>query len=104
VFVYGKEISDMHTIEYDRIYTLGISATQELNKKLEAEMAKNQLLETESKKKIAELEKMLQTLKGENKKLSAEVTETKTKQEQEIAALKKQMEKIMNIVGAEAKK
>ncbi len=95
---------DAYGMYYSDIIPVLVKATQELNTKLEGEKVKNQLLETESKKKIAELEKMLQNLKGENSKLSAEVTETKTKQEQEIATLKKQMEKIMNIVGAEAKK
>ena len=95
---------DAYGMYYSDIIPVLVKATQELNTKLEGEKAKNQLLETESKKKIAELEKMLQNLKGENSKLSAEVTETKIKQEQEIATLKKQMEKIMNIVGAEAKK
>lgn len=95
---------DAYGMYYSDIIPVLIKATQELNTKLEGEKAKNQLLETESKKKIAELEKMLQNLKGENSKLSAEVTETKTKQEQEISLLKKQIEKIMNIVGAEAKR
>jgi hypothetical protein len=59
--------------------------------------------EDESKKRIAQLE-MLQNLKGENKKLTANVTDTNAKQEQEIATLKKQMEEVMRIVGAEAKR
>ncbi|MFM8450454.1 MAG: tail fiber domain-containing protein, partial [Haliscomenobacter sp.] len=41
-FVYGKEISDFHTVDYDKIHTLNVSATQELARRvaqLEAENA-----------------------------------------------------------------
>ncbi|PHR23125.1 MAG: hypothetical protein COA38_17330 [Fluviicola sp.] len=35
VFVYGKEVSDFHTVDYDAISMLNVSATQELLKRLE---------------------------------------------------------------------
>jgi hypothetical protein len=35
VFVYGKEVSDFLTLNYDRIFTTGISAIQELAKRLQ---------------------------------------------------------------------
>lgn len=41
VFVYGKEVKDFHTVDYEALTTLNISATQELLKrieKLEAEL------------------------------------------------------------------
>ena len=35
VFVYGKKVADFHTVDYDRIFTLNVSATQELARKVE---------------------------------------------------------------------
>jgi trimeric autotransporter adhesin len=58
----------------------------------------------ESKKKIEKLEALIQDFKIENNKLSVDATSTNAKQEREIANLKKQMEEVMRIVGAEAKK
>jgi hypothetical protein len=87
VFVYGKEISDMHTIDYDRIYTLGISAIQELNKKLEVQQKvidSLQKQDAESKKKIAVLEASLS-------KVAAGETE--------LANLKSEIEKIKAALG-----
>lgn len=34
-FIFGKKVSDFRTVDYDRIFTLGISAIQELNKEIE---------------------------------------------------------------------
>jgi hypothetical protein len=36
IFVYGKKVKDFHTVDYDRIFTLNVSATQELARKVEA--------------------------------------------------------------------
>ncbi len=36
VFVYGKEVNDFHTVDYEALTTLNISATQALLKKVEA--------------------------------------------------------------------
>jgi len=35
-FVYGKEINDFHTVNYDRVFTLSVYAIQELSRKVEA--------------------------------------------------------------------
>lgn len=35
VFVYGKKVNDFHTVDYDRIFTLNVSATQELARRVE---------------------------------------------------------------------
>lgn len=106
IFVYGKEVNDFCSVDYDRLFTLNLSATQELNKKLEAQQLVIDSLNTqntENKKKIVEVETMLQTLQEQNTKLTAEVSNAKAKQEEEIATLKKQMEEVLRIVGAEAK-
>ena len=36
LFIYGKKIDDFHAVDYDRIFTLAVSATQELARKVEA--------------------------------------------------------------------
>ncbi len=71
---------------YSDLVPVLIKAAQELNAKIEA------------------LEKENNELKGANTQLKSEVTSMKEKQDTEIAALKKQMEEVMRIVGAEAKK
>lgn len=41
IFVYGKKVSDFHTVDYDRIFTLNVSATQELARRVEQLEAEN---------------------------------------------------------------
>ncbi len=55
-------------------------------------------------KKIETLEKENNQLKSNNAQLQTEVSAMKEKQETEIATLKKQMEEVLRIVGAEANK
>ncbi|MEL6924139.1 MAG: tail fiber domain-containing protein, partial [Bacteroidota bacterium] len=35
IFIYGKEIENFHIVNYDRVFTLAVSATQELARKVE---------------------------------------------------------------------
>ena len=35
VFVYGKQVDDFRTVDYDRIFTLNVSATQELSRQVD---------------------------------------------------------------------
>lgn len=44
IFVYGKKVSDFHTVDYDRIFTLNVSATQELARRVEQLEAENAAL------------------------------------------------------------
>ena len=44
VFVYGKKVSDFHSVDYDRIFTLNVSATQELARRVEQLEAENAAL------------------------------------------------------------
>lgn len=44
IFVYGKKVDDFHTVDYDRIYTLNVSATQELARRVEQLEAENATL------------------------------------------------------------
>ena len=62
IFVYGKEVNDFRIVDYDRLFTLNVSATQELFKMItEQKQTIDDLKakEEESKKKIAMLEASL---------------------------------------------
>lgn len=50
VFVYGREVDDFRSVDYEAIAMLNVSATQELARQLEAQQAEN----TELKKQLAE--------------------------------------------------
>ena len=62
-FVYGRRVDDFHSVDYDRIFTTGVGAIQELDRKLKDESTKVAALRT----KNAELEARLSALE----KLSA---------------------------------
>ena len=51
-FVYGKEVSDFHTLNKDYIFTVNVCATQELSRKVDELQQENNALET----KVAQLE------------------------------------------------
>ena len=40
VFVYGREVNDFRSVDYDAIAMLNVSATQELHRRLEAQTAR----------------------------------------------------------------
>lgn len=68
VFVFGKKVSDFHTVDYDRIFTLNVSATQELARQME-------LL----KKENAALRSELNASKEENSEMKASVEKMDTR-------------------------
>jgi hypothetical protein len=47
VFVYGREVKDFRSVDYDAIAMLNVSATQELARKLETVQAENAALRRE---------------------------------------------------------
>lgn len=49
LFVYGKEVDDFHTVDYDAISMLNVSATQEILKRLEKIELENQQLREDLK-------------------------------------------------------
>jgi hypothetical protein len=55
VFVYGREVNDFHSVDYDAISMLNVSATQELHRQLEAERSETAVL----RRKLSELESSL---------------------------------------------
>lgn len=48
IFVFGKKVNDFHTVDYNRIFTLNVSATQELARKVEQLEKENQALKLEN--------------------------------------------------------
>ncbi|MBI3218320.1 MAG: tail fiber domain-containing protein [Bacteroidetes bacterium] len=87
IFVFGKEVNDFRIVDYDRLFTLNISATQELVKLVEEQkkvIDELKAKEEENKKKIALLEASL------NKAATSEG---------ELASLKSEIEKIKAALG-----
>lgn len=60
IFVYGKKVKDFHAVDYDRIATLNVSATQELARQVE-----------ELKKENASLRSELNATQAENTAMKA---------------------------------
>jgi len=57
VFVYGREVTDFHSVDYDRLFTMNISATQELARRVES-------LEKENAAFKAQNDELRQLLEG----------------------------------------
>lgn len=71
VFVYGKQVPDFLSVNYDRLFTSGIGAIQELSRKLEA--SETRVAELEAKtRRVETLEKELSELKQLVAKLAAQ--------------------------------
>ena len=57
VFVYGKKVNDLLTVDYDAVSMLNVSATQELSKQIELLKAENMLLQN----RLLKIEALLQS-------------------------------------------
>lgn len=81
VFVYGKQVNDLHNVDYDAISMLNVSATQELAKQVDALKRKNEELEAkvaemdELKAQMASLRSLM--LKTDNEKEAVRVSENR---------------------------
>ena len=60
VFVYGKHVNDLLTVDYDAVSMLNVSATQELSKQIEQLKAENAKLQNRLMKIEAKIEASLQ--------------------------------------------
>jgi Chaperone of endosialidase len=80
VFVYGKQCTDLKTVDYDAISMLNVSATQELAKRVEA-----------LEKERVEQDKRISALQAANEKLTAADSEN--------AKLRAEMEVLKNVVS-----
>lgn len=70
VFVYGREVTDFHSVDYDRLFTLNISATQELARRvesLEKENAAFKVQNDELRQLLEGLRADLDALKGQQR-------------------------------------
>ena len=59
IFVYGTQVEDFHTLKKDAIWSVAVSAVQEVDRQLQAEKAKTTTLETDlttEKAKVVTLE------------------------------------------------
>lgn len=68
VFVFGREVSDFRSVDYDRLFTLNISATQELARRVESLEQENAAFKSEN----AELRRMLESLRADVNALKAQ--------------------------------
>lgn len=62
VFVYGRQVNDFHTVDYEALSTLNISATQELLKRIEYLEQENTTLKA-SLNEVSELKTEMETIK-----------------------------------------
>jgi Chaperone of endosialidase len=86
IFVYGREVGDFRTVDYDAIAMLNVSATQELARKVDAQESELTALRTE-----------LTRLRGEKETLANTVTELKecdSAREDRLARIESSLEKI----------
>lgn len=58
VFVYGKKVDDFHTVDYEAISMLNVSATQELIRQVEEQQSEIDVLKAENQKLKAQLTKI----------------------------------------------
>jgi ribosomal protein L29 len=65
-FVFGKEVNDFHTVDYEALSTLNISATQELVKQINDLKAENAALKTDVK-----------LMKADNANMKADIEQIK---------------------------
>ncbi len=64
VFVFGREVTDFHTVDYEALSTLNISATQELLKMINQQEAQIRDLKDEMNKRLSHTEAELQQIKS----------------------------------------
>ncbi|MCP4551438.1 MAG: hypothetical protein GY834_05235, partial [Bacteroidetes bacterium] len=70
VFVYGREVDDFHTVDYEAISMLNVSATQEQQRIIEAQQTEIEALKTKAnemdalKAEIESIKAMLRTRVG----------------------------------------
>jgi len=81
LFVFGKEVDDFHTVDYDRIFTLNVSATQELARKVET-----------LEKELAQLQAANASTSTSNLALKAEVSDLNIRM--------KKLEDLLNATGS----
>lgn len=84
LFVYGREVNDFRVVDYDRLFTLGISAIQELIKR-----------DTKHQSEFEDLKKQFESQLDKNQKTESRLTQF----EKENASLRSDLEKIKAQLG-----
>lgn len=59
VFVYGREVKDFRTVDYEAISMLHVSATQELARRLQTELSRARAEREALQARVAQLERLL---------------------------------------------
>lgn len=80
-FVYGKEVPDFHTVDYDKIHTLNVSATQELARR------------------VAQLEAENAALRQQNEKIEGQIQGLRTQVDQ-IESLQTRLSKLEGLISS----
>ena len=84
IFVFGKQVNDFRVVDYDRLFTLGISAIQELVKR-----------EAKSQSEFENLKKQFENQLNQNQKTESRLTQF----EKENVLLRSDLEKIKAQLG-----
>ncbi|MEM6347261.1 MAG: hypothetical protein AAF927_25450, partial [Bacteroidota bacterium] len=77
VFVFGREVKDFHTVDYEAISMLNVSATQELKRIIEQQQARIEALEAEKASQQQEMTNMKASFEARLQVLEAMMTESK---------------------------
>ena len=89
VFVFGREVKDFRNVDYDAIAMLNVSATQELNRRLEKQAG-------EFAMQAAEFGKQAATIIGQ----AARIAELEQDRRMELAAIAERAERILKLEKA----
>ena len=92
VFVYGREVKDFRTVDYDAIAMLNVSATQEMKREKDAEI---QALDRQLKEKDAKIAVLEAKVAAQDKRSTAQADEVASQNSRLVA-----LEKLMNQAGA----
>jgi hypothetical protein len=97
IFVYGKNVNDLLTVDYDALTTLNISATQQLSKEVDSLKSKlndKQQIQIEAlKKELDEVKNEREVLKSENELLESKVN-----------TIQQDVEEVKRVLGLQATK
>jgi hypothetical protein len=99
VFVYGREVNDFRSVDYDAIAMLNVSATQEIKREKDSEM---QVLDRQLKEKDAKIAVLEAKVAAQDKRSTAQ-DKRSTAHADEVASQNSRLvalEKLMNQAGA----
>ena len=92
VFVYGREVKDFRTVDYDAIAMLNVSATQEMKREKDAEI---QALDRQLKEKDAKIAVLEAKVAAQDKRSTAHADEVASQNSRLVA-----LENLMNKASA----